>query len=601
MGNLIPEEKINEVRNAADILEIISEVVTLKQAGANYKGLCPFHEEKTPSFQVNPVKQFYHCFGCHKGGDVVRFVMDHEKATFPEAVRMLGKRYGIVVETESGGRSERDREDLYQVLKWAADTYHKQLLVAPESESVRAYVRERGISVDSTATFRLGCAPEEWDFLLKRARKENKPDTLLLEAGLIVPRKEKDGAYDRFRGRLMFPIFDVRDRIIGFGGRILPGSNAKEQAKYINTSETSLFSKGRILYGLNFAREAAAKEGALAIVEGYTDVILAHQNGFRFAVATLGTALTRDHVRLMRRFTDRVLAVYDGDSAGEKASERSLDIFLEEDLEFRVASMPEGLDPADCFQQKGPEVFRGVLDAAIELFQYRLELARKRHDCLTVDGKTKAVDMVLGSIALVPNDVKRQLQTEKLSKEMDVPVVPLLKRLAALRAQLQKTTRPQPGTPDPQPVAPPAAVPEQAPRHKREAAKELIDLMLSAPALIPRVREAVPLAEFPTEISRGVAERVFHHWDRFGELRLADFLGSIEDAELSGKLAGVVAEGEKKGNHEARLAEILEKISLWRRESDVRDKKKQVGDDDGLRAFMESRRALDAQRNAKKT
>lgn len=599
MGNLIPEDKIQEVLNAADILEIISEVVTLKQAGASYKGLCPFHEEKTPSFQVTPAKQFYYCFGCHKGGNVFSFVMEHERATFPEAIRMLAKRYGIVVETESGARSERDREDLYQVLKWAADTYHKHLLVAPEAAPVRKYVAERGISGDSTATFRLGYAPDEWDFLLKRARQAKVADTLLLEAGLIVPRKEKDGAYDRFRGRLMFPIFDVRDRIIGFGGRILPGSNAKEQAKYINTSETSLFSKGRILYGLNFAREAAAKEGALAIVEGYTDVILAHQNGFRFAVATLGTALTRDHVRLMRRFTDRVLAVYDGDSAGEKASERSLDIFLEEDLEFRVATLPEGLDPADCFQQKGPEIFRGVIDAAIELFQYRLELARKRHDCLTVDGKTKAVDMVLGSIALVPNDVKRQLQMEKLSKEMDVPAAALVKRLAALRAQLQKTTRPAAGTPAPSPVPPPAIV-ENVPRHRRETAKELLDLMLSAPALIPRVRESVPLADFPTDASRAVAEKIFAHWDRNGELRLADFLGSLEDAALAGRLAGVVAEGEKKGNHEQRLAELIERISLQRREGEVRDRKKQVADDDGLRAFMESRRALDAQRNAKK-
>ncbi len=609
---MIPEDKIQEVLRAADLVEIVSEVVALKQAGSQYTGLCPFHEEKTPSFSVSPAKQFFYCFGCQKGGNVFRFVMEHERATFPEVVRMLARRYGIAVEPEPGYRreSQRDRDDLYQVLKWAADVYHKHLLVSPDAARVREYVAGRGITPESTAAFRLGFAPEQWDFLLQRARKQGVPDALLLEAGLVSSNKEKGSQYDRFRGRVMFPILDVRDRVVGFGGRILPGSTSKEQAKYINTSETVLFSKGRLLYGLNFARDAAVKEGSLAIMEGYTDVILAHQFGFTAAVATLGTALTRDHVRLIRRFAERVVAVYDGDSAGEKASERSLDIFLEEDLEFRVATLPAGLDPCDCLNQRGPEVFRGVLSAAVDLFAYRLTLVRKRWDCTSVEGKAKAIDHVLESLALTPNEVKRRLQVELLARELDVTSALLEKRLATLREQASRhALRPVaaagaqvPAGPAPARTGPdsPAWLPAASEPGRRETARELLDIVLSAPALIPRVREALPPADWPTEGSRKVAEALFAHWDQHGELNIAGFLGSLGDPALADRLAGVIAEGEGKGHHEARLEGVLKTITLWRREAEARAVRREVrNDEESLRRLEETLRKRDQERQAR--
>ncbi len=593
---MISEDKIQEILRATDIVEIVSEVVALKQAGNSFKGLCPFHEEKTPSFTVSAPKQVYYCFGCQKGGNVFRFVMDHEKLTFPEAVRMLASRYGIEVPADApGGPLDRDREELYRVLKWATDVYHKQLLATPESQPVRDYVASRGISEDSVATFRLGHAPEEWDFLLQRARKQNIPDPLLLEAGLISPRKEKDGAFDRFRGRLMFPIFDVRDRVVGFGGRILPQSTQKETAKYINTSETPLFNKGRLLYGLNFAREASSKEGALSIMEGYTDVILAHQHGFRIAVAGLGTALTKDHVALFRRFADRVYAVYDGDQAGEKASARSLDLMLEEDIDFRVATMPGGLDPADCLQQRGPEAFRAAIEAAVPLLQYRIELAIKSHDWTSVEGKSRAIDEVLGSVALCPNEVKRKLQVQKLAADLDIPQPTLLKRLAALQAAAHRprpTSAPSTSRPAPAPTGT-TTTPPAGSRGERELVVELLDLLLSAPALLPSIREAVTLEEIPNEPARRVVERIYAHWDRAGELRAADFLQTIEDPAVASRLAGIIAEGEKKGNHEERLSQLLHKFELERREREATGLRRQASDDDGLRAFQEARRRLD--------
>lgn len=603
MANKIADDKIQEVLRAANIVEIISEVVTLKHAGNNLVGLCPFHEEKTPSFSVSPSKQVFHCFGCKKGGTVFTFVMEHEKATFPEVVRALGKRYGIVIEDATPADLERERtvEGLYRVLKWAADVYHKQFLTGPESAACRDYVRERGLSDESIAQWRLGHGPEEWDFLLRRARKASVPEGLLVEAGLAV-RKDDGRMYDRFRGRWMFPIFDPRDRVVGFGGRILPGSSEKEQSKYINTAETPLFSKGRLLYGINFAREKVGEEGALAIMEGYTDVILAHQHGYRCAIATLGTALTRDHLRLMRRFTDRIIAVYDGDSAGTKASERSLDIFLEEELEFRIATLPDELDPADLLQQRGTDAFRTCVQQAVELFQYRLDVARRQHDCTTVAGKAQAVDTVLTSILASPNAVKRQFQLERLARDMDVPMAALLRRLEDVREHLARTrTAPSNRAAGPAPTStpppgPPAPRPEPISPQRKEAARELIELVLAAPDLIPRVRAELQAEDYPSEPCRQVLEQIYAWVDAHGTLEPAAFVGSLADPRLVSRLTAILAESAARSNHAARLEELLQTLSLWRSERQVRVLKRQTGDDDGLRAFWDSRRALDAKR-----
>jgi len=295
----IAEEKIVEVQRATDIVQVIGEYLPLKKAGSRYKALCPFHDEKTPSFMVNPTTQLFYCFGCHKGGNVFTFVMAQEKVDFPEALKMLARRAGVTVTfSEKESSSEKEKTELLRINRWAAEWYHRNLMDTDAGQGVLEYVDKRGISRPMVARFLLGHSPPARAALLSAARKEGLSEQRLVQAGLVRPAIEGKDACDWFRGRLMFPIFDVRGSVIGFGARSLDGS----EPKYLNTAETWLFSKGRNLYGLNFAKETAARLGKLCIVEGYTDVIMAHQHGIEWAVASCGTALTEEHVRLVRRY-----------------------------------------------------------------------------------------------------------------------------------------------------------------------------------------------------------------------------------------------------------------------------------------------------------
>ncbi len=462
MSRFIPEDIINRVRDSIDIVDLISRHLSLKKAGANYKALCPFHKEKTPSFIVSPARQTFHCFGCGKGGNVFHFLMAIDRISFPEAVRLLARDAGIEIpeapEARPDEASRAENSRLYEANRRAADFFARMLRTSAGA-AAREYVRRRGIADEMVERCCLGYAPDSWDALLVAAAAADVPAALLVRAGLAIAREDGSGYYDRFRNRLMFPIFDTQDRVIGFGARAM-GDN---EVKYLNTPETPLFSKGRNLYGLNWARRAIVETKRVAVVEGYTDVIMAHQHGCEAVVATLGTALTREHVRLLRRFAERIDVVFDSDPAGQQAAERSMEVFLAEGagefvaagFDVRIAAIEGGKDPCDLIAEHGPEPFQKAIDSAVDVYTKKIELAAQRTDIDTVEGKSRAIDDVLGLIATIPNEVGRQLQVNAalrmLGDTFDVDDTFLLARLAQVERRRRSTRS------DEAPTRPPTA------------------------------------------------------------------------------------------------------------------------------------------------
>lgn len=423
----IPDHRIDEVRAATDIVELVSSHVRLKRTGKNYKGLCPFHEEKTPSFIVNPDRQTYKCFGCGEGGNAFLFVQAMDKLTFPEAVRMLADRAGIRIETsETSRHDERRREEGFRALRFAAKFFAGQLHT-PAGRDALGYLERRGMTRESIDAFGVGYALPEWDALLRAARAESISTDALSYAGLVLPGRKDGSFYDRFRNRVTFAIRDLQDRVIGFGARTL----GDDQPKYLNSPDSPLFNKSAILYGLPEARATVKESRQIAVCEGYTDVILAYQAGFHGIVATLGTALTPQHARLIRRFADRVVLVYDADDAGAKASARGVETVLEADLDVRVATLPEGVDPCDLIVREGPEAFRRALDEAADFFEYLVAQAREEVQGASLHDRARLGERLLGTVARVRSPVKQGVLVRSLSEELGIPEEPLLAQLAS--------------------------------------------------------------------------------------------------------------------------------------------------------------------------
>ncbi|MFH1679096.1 MAG: DNA primase [Candidatus Eisenbacteria bacterium] len=362
-------DRVEEVRAANDIVGVIGAYVRLRKAGRSYKGLCPFHKEKTPSFHVSPERQTFHCFGCGKGGDVFRFLMEIDGVRFPEALRSLAQRAGIRIPDRADPRATERRERLYQVLESAARFYRASLRTAGAS-AARGFLESRGLSDEIVERFGLGYAPSGWRTLRERARAEGFTDEELTDAGLAVQRPDS-APYDRFRERLVFPILTVGGRTVGFGGRIL----GEGEPKYLNSPETDLFRKGDGLYGLSVTRHDIRREGTAVLVEGYTDLLAVYQAGFRNVAAPLGTAFTGQQARLLANYTERVLVLFDGDEAGLQATLRSLATLAGEGLSPSIAELPAGSDPDELLRESGAEALRLRMESALPLVPFLLERA----------------------------------------------------------------------------------------------------------------------------------------------------------------------------------------------------------------------------------
>ena len=418
---------VDRVKSAADLVQIVGEHVRLRKSGSNFIGLCPFHSEKTPSFHVHAERQFFYCFGCHAKGDVIHFVEKMEGLTFADALRWLGERYGIPIDSRSlsNERKAGERRTLLDI-QAKAGRYFRRELTSGAAPRAQRYLDDRGLTSEIQKRFGIGFAPKRSDRLLQELRDGYSLDQLRLSG--LIQRSERDSShYARFRGRVMFPIWNEAGKIVGFGGRAL----GEEQPKYLNSPETPLYSKSGTLYALNLAREPIRRQGRAVLVEGYMDCIALHQAGIGNAVAVCGTSLTEDQVRLLGRFTKKVVVNFDPDEAGDSATLRSLALLLQGGFGVRVLALPDGLDPDAYIRRRGAAAYRQLLERAPSDFEYLLARARDKHPLETIEGKVAAIEELLPILARVSNRIEREEKTRRLAEYFQVEET-------AVRAELQK-------------------------------------------------------------------------------------------------------------------------------------------------------------------
>lgn len=412
---LYPEEIIEEVRISNDIIDVISEYVKLEKKGKDYFGLCPFHKEKTPSFSVAPAKQIFYCFGCGKGGNVFQFIMNAENLDYLEAVRYLADRAKIQLpEGESSEEQERAKlkQDILSINLESARFFHEQLSSA-SGENARQYLKKRGLKDQTIRRFGLGYSPEEWDRLYKFLLNKGFREEALNKSGLVLPNK-KGSYYDRFRGRIIFPIFDIRGNVIGFGGRVMDNS----LPKYMNSPETVVYNKGKSLYAMNFAKNSGEKR--LLIVEGYMDVISLHQNGIINTVASLGTALTESQGRILKKYAEEIIISYDADTAGQAATMRGLDLLNEIGCNVKVLVIPESKDPDEFIRKNGVDEFNRLIDKSLSLIEYKIRILKNQANIETTEGKIEFLNKMAGILAKIDNHVEAEMYIKKFAGDYGI-------------------------------------------------------------------------------------------------------------------------------------------------------------------------------------
>lgn len=544
MANFIPQEYITEIQHTADIIQIISEYVQLRQSGRNFIGLCPFHTEKTPSFTVNPEKKLFKCFGCGEGGTVFQFIMKHEGVDFVESVKLVASKSHIDLShlsTKETSLAVTEKANLLNITSLAAKLYHKILQDGEDGRAARSYLQQRQINSWSIKTFNLGYATSGWDTLIKVCKEHNISNALLEKAGMVIPKKGGHGYYDRFRNRLMFPILNARKQVVGFGGRSLDDSHPK----YLNSPETILFNKSNTLYGIDIAKNAILKQGRVILMEGYTDVIMAHQHGVDWSVAVLGTAISKQHLRLLRQYCTQVILLLDSDIAGWKSSDRNLDIFIEEEFDVKIAQLPKNYDPCDFLAARGKEKFLECVNSAKDFFHFKIEAAASKWDISTVHGKAKAIHDVLSTAMKMPDVIKRNLLIKMIAEEMSIDET-------TLRNEIKKFHK-QPASSGEKRVI------KQRLDASSMAERELLYLMLSCNDLIPKLVKEVGLEEFSNENFLKIAEKIVGLYSQNNVVKAEDVLHILDDIQLNKILMDIVTTEEVKNitDHRERLEDCI--------------------------------------------
>lgn len=416
MPYIFNEDNIREIRESNDIVDIISQHIALKRTGSNFVGLCPFHNEKTPSFSVSPSKQMYHCFGCGAGGDVIAFIMEYLKLDFVEALKLLAERANIVLDekgTNVNTKKEKEKNMLYSLNKEAARYYFNNLT---KDKTALKYLYDRGIQDKTIRTYGLGYSNNSWDDIYTFLKSKGYSEIDIEKAGLIIKHRDGNRYYDRFRGRVMFPIIDVRGRIIGFGGRVVRDG----QPKYLNSPDTTVFSKGYNLYGLNIAKKYSRDK--ILLVEGYMDVISLYQYGINYCVASLGTALTLNQSKLLKRYSNDIYICYDSDNAGLSAADRALDVLREENINAKVILLPTGKDPDDFIKENGRERFENLFKDSYNYLDFKINFYRKKYDLNTVEGKVSFTTDISSMLKNIKSPIELDAYVKKVSQETNISV-----------------------------------------------------------------------------------------------------------------------------------------------------------------------------------
>jgi len=580
-----------QVREAIDIVDLVGKYVQLRRQGRSYVGLCPWHDDTRPSLQVNPERQSFKCWVCDIGGDVFSFVMKMEGIGFREALAMLADQAGIALKplkprrptargtsggvpdtpdddsTPSAGVTGEGKRALYRAMAWAEEQYHDCLLHSSEGEPARRYLQGRKITPESIRKFHLGFSPSDPHWILNRARGTPSRARVLETIGLLARSVDGHSLYDRFRGRLLFSIRDPQDRPVGLGGRVLPESGEASRAKYINSPETPLFAKSKLLYGLDVALEAMRKSRVALVMEGYTDCIIAHQYGFDDAVAVLGTALTERHVRTLKRFADRIVLLLDGDEAGRRRANEVLELFVAEQVDLRVVTLPEDMDPADFLQEHGAEAFRDLLATrAVDGLEHAYQAKTRGLDLQRdIHGASRALEEMVSIIAKAPrlrddttheHRLREEKMLERLAFKFRVSERGVRDRLTALRrAARRRGTASEAGRP-----------PDQGPEARAEPAgridpweRELLEILVLHPGLVPKVQAGID----PGRLASGPSRRVYEACCRLSKEGTGPtferLMLEFDDSSIKSLLVELEEEGRKKAitDPEPLLQELL--------------------------------------------
>ncbi len=557
---LIPDDVIGQVIDRTDIAELIAGYIPLKKAGRNFKALCPFHHEKTPSFVVTPDKQIFHCFGCGVGGNALSFVMKHERMEFVEAVRFLADKAGIVIPEDRP--VDKAKEDLRQVVARAnviaVEYFHENLISGKEDEvkAAREYLKGRKIGPECAKQFSLGYAYDSWDGLTNVLRKKGLSDQFIEKSGLAVRKEGKRTIYDRFRGRVIFPIFDQRGRPVAFGARAL---KKEDKAKYINSSETPVYVKGQHLYGFNWAKEEIASRDQVIVVEGYMDFLRPFYAGVKNVAASLGTALTQDQIRLIRRYTKNVVMLFDMDTAGQMATLRSLDLLLAEDMDVRVATLADGKDPDLFILNHGVEAFRKSIEAAQGLFDFKMKRLMSQYNVRTIEGRGKICQEIIPTIDKIPSEVVRDGYARELAARLNVKEDVVLKERQRILGKIPARME---------------GVQENSQRagQKTVHADEqcLLKLMLLDPKWVAAAREVLEPREFRDRTVRLVIEKAYDLFEKGKEVSAASLVSCFEDeGTRSFVTASAQEDGTVKGDRQRIFKDCIGKIRSSRQKTEL--------------------------------
>ena len=586
------------VRQAVDIVELVGSHVQLRRQGRNYVALCPWHDDTRPSLQVNPERQSFKCWVCDIGGDVFSWVMRIEGVEFREALQMLADRAGIQLrplrgsakegafgEGEAGAQvSGEGKRTLYKAMAWAEEQYHRCLLDSPEGEVARRYLQQREITAESIEKFHLGFSPNERDWMLRRVEGDPKRTKILETIGLLA-RPESGGYYDRFRGRVLFSIRDVQGRPVGIGGRVLPESGATSPAKYVNSPETPLFSKSNLLYGLDVARDPMRRSGTALVMEGYTDVIGAHQYGFDNAVAVLGTALGEGHVRILKRFADRIILVLDGDEAGQRRANEVLELFVAQQVDLSILTLPEGSDPCDFLQQQGADAFRDLIEnKAVDALDHAFQSATRGVDLeRDVHGSSQALERLVSIVARAPRlqaDTTRQdrFREEKILQRFAawfrVDEQEIRRRLTAIRRRLRSR----------RPVGVPGRVPEtdaaesqSRPAPIDPAQRELLELLILHPECLAEMRSDIGVEKLPPGPGRRIYETCCRLADEGVAVSFDRLMLEFDDPAAKCLLVELDESGQAKADRESDPQQLLQDlIKTFQKKETDRERPKQI-------------------------
>ena len=555
-------DRVKMVKEASDIVDVIGSYISLRPAGQQtFKGLCPFHDDHRPSFDVDPKRGRYRCWSCGKYGDVITFVQEYEKVEFAEALEILAKRAGINLEKSENLVQNRLRGSMLDSVRWASDQYHQCLQESPLAAEARSYLSSRGLEDEIIRQFGLGFAPRRGDWLLELAHNDGVDVGMLEQVGLIGRKTDKPGLYDRFRDRIMFPIRNVLGNTVGFGGRIMPSSPFVDKApKYYNSSDSPLFSKSEQLYGIDQARNAIGKVGYLAVVEGYTDVMMAHQMGVGNIVATMGTAINARHLRQLRRWTSKVVLVFDADAGGEQGVDRALELFVTNDMDLAIATLPEGLDPCDMLLNDGPEAFQEVLKGAVDALEFKLSsiLAEISRDGASVETKRKATDSILSVLARIPvesspsSQLKMQLMLGRIGKRLGLREETLKNRVNELRPKTEsrKVDTNTINTTEESRRAKP--VPEE---------KELVEVLLANPDLVLRARQDLSIDDMNHPGLRQIVSILFDLQDEKQTPDLDAVRARMGDSPIGSRLLDLADQGRRNPEPMAWYGNILERFN----------------------------------------